>query len=286
METKQFKDHIVYEIGTDDKVSDLGVKTASRLSKVFMPIRKMLKNGNLNIICSTEGFDLVDPGQGLSQKQLADILKDFLDAANACEDSAFLDITYIDFNEGRIFFDKEHLKYRFVLIPVDRGEYADQQRNWEIATKLFVRSLIDKCQINNSELNNFYDGIGNCDFVVRYLRENISVLESGPADHSASNSNLAFEYSGVYGTFTLYIRKNEFVIGSANDCDGVLNMNPTVSRHHCVIQRAAEGWMIMDLGSSNGTRVHGDVLMPQQQVIIKNGDTVRISDMDFRVVVE
>ena len=189
METKQFKEHIVYEIGENDKVSELGIKTTSRLSKSFAPIRKVLKNGKLNIICSTEGFDMVNPEQGLSRKQLADILKDFLDAAIACEDSAFLDVTYIDFNEGKIFFDKELLKYRFVLIPVDRGEYADQQRNWEISTKLFIRSLIDKCQINNSEINDFYDGIGNCDFVVRYLRENIAVLDQGQMESPASNSN-------------------------------------------------------------------------------------------------
>ena len=40
METKQFKDHIVYEIDTNDKASELGIKTASRMNKVFMPIRK------------------------------------------------------------------------------------------------------------------------------------------------------------------------------------------------------------------------------------------------------
>lgn len=286
METKQFKDHIVYEIDTNDKVSELGIKTASRMNKVFMPIRKVVKNGKLNIICSTEGYDMVDLEKAIYKKQLSGIFKDFVEAVNKCEESAFLDDTYIDLGEGKIFFDKELLKYRFILIPIDRGEYAEQQRNWEVATKLFIRKLMDKCQINHAEINDFYDGIGNCDHVVRYLRDNMHVIEKIQGEVGGNNESLSLVYKGIYGAFTLYIRKNEFVIGSANDCDGVLNMNPTVSRHHCVIHRTSEGWSVMDLGSSNGTFLSGDALMPRQETAIMNNDIVRISDMDFRVVLE
>ena len=284
METKQFKDHIVYEIDTNDKVSELGIKTASRMNMFFMPIRKVVKNGKLNIICSTEGYDMIDLEQTISRKQLSGIFKDFLEAVNECEDSAFLDDTYIDIGEGKIFYDKELLKYHFILIPVDRSEYAEQQRKWEVATKIFIRKLVDKSRINHAEINDFYDGIGNCDHVVRYLRDNMNVIEKMIGEARGNNESLSLVYTGIYGTFTLYIRKNEFVIGSANDCDGMLNMNPTVSRHHCVIHRTSEGWSAMDLDSSNGTFLRGDALMPRQEIAIRNNDIIRISDMDFRVV--
>lgn len=39
-------------------------------------------------------------------------------------------------------------------------------------------------------------------------------------------------HDGVYGTFSFYITKNKFTIGKAANNDGVLAMNPAVSRSH------------------------------------------------------
>jgi WD40 repeat protein len=44
------------------------------------------------------------------------------------------------------------------------------------------------------------------------------------------------------------------VIGRATDCDLVLD-DPSVSRRHCRLTRGAEGWLVEDLGSANGTLV-------------------------------
>jgi FHA domain/DUF1707 SHOCT-like domain len=47
-----------------------------------------------------------------------------------------------------------------------------------------------------------------------------------------------------------------FTIGRAVDCDLVLR-DQTVSRRHAELRRAGDGWMLTDLGSTNGTRVNG-----------------------------
>ena len=48
----------------------------------------------------------------------------------------------------------------------------------------------------------------------------------------------------------------ELSVGRAGDCDFVLD-EPTVSRHHAVLRRTPEGWLIRDAGSTNGTRLNG-----------------------------
>lgn len=52
---------------------------------------------------------------------------------------------------------------------------------------------------------------------------------------------------------------DEATIGSAADNDVVLE-SATVSRHHARITASEGGYRLEDLGSSNGTRLDGDLL--------------------------
>src|SRR4051794_4882088 len=47
-----------------------------------------------------------------------------------------------------------------------------------------------------------------------------------------------------------------WIIGSGADCDLVV-AQPTVSGRHCRLTRGGEGYVLEDLGSSNGTYVNG-----------------------------
>src|SRR5690242_3006327 len=47
-----------------------------------------------------------------------------------------------------------------------------------------------------------------------------------------------------------------WLIGRAPDCDLVVNQ-PEVSTHHCRLTRTDKGFVLEDLGSSNGTFVNG-----------------------------
>ena len=48
-----------------------------------------------------------------------------------------------------------------------------------------------------------------------------------------------------------------WIIGIAEDCDIVV-AQPRVSRRHCRFTELADGYLIEDLGSSNGTYVNGE----------------------------
>ncbi len=60
-----------------------------------------------------------------------------------------------------------------------------------------------------------------------------------------------------------------WIIGSAADCDLVV-VRPTVSGRHCRLTETSGGFLLEDLGSSNGTYVNG----------VRIGSSTRISPAD------
>ena len=66
-------------------------------------------------------------------------------------------------------------------------------------------------------------------------------------------------YEGTGGYSDLVIEKDNYVIGSAAECDGRIP-SATVSRRHAKISKKGAVFFIEDLNSSNGTRVGGELL--------------------------
>ncbi len=67
-------------------------------------------------------------------------------------------------------------------------------------------------------------------------------------------------------------------IGRSPDNDIVLS-DAKVSRHHAVITDDGTTFLITDLGSANGVRVHGRRIDPSAE--LREGDRVRIGDQEF-----
>ena len=65
--------------------------------------------------------------------------------------------------------------------------------------------------------------------------------------------------------------QNRFTIGRDAGCDMVLP-DPTISRWHAGLKRGASGWMLDDLGSTNGTRLNG--WQVRAWVPVRDGDLV------------
>jgi pSer/pThr/pTyr-binding forkhead associated (FHA) protein len=54
-----------------------------------------------------------------------------------------------------------------------------------------------------------------------------------------------------------------------------------ISRHHCVMERDAGGWMVRDLGSHNGTNLNGTRIEGSQPV--RHGDTLEVGHFHISV---
>lgn len=73
--------------------------------------------------------------------------------------------------------------------------------------------------------------------------------------------------------------RSRFVVGRGSACDLVL-ADLTVSRLHAELRRDADGgWLIVDLGSLNGTRLNGWRLVGPARA--RAGDEISFGDCDF-----
>jgi len=68
-------------------------------------------------------------------------------------------------------------------------------------------------------------------------------------------------------------------IGRSRECDVVID-DPNVSRKHAEVRRTIEGWMVVDLGSTNGVKVNGRRV---REAVLSPGDeiTLGLVRLDF-----
>ena len=81
---------------------------------------------------------------------------------------------------------------------------------------------------------------------------------------------------------TLEIGEEPVTIGRLSECDISIE-DPNVSRRHAEIRRDGDGFRLVDLGSTNGTRVNG---LPVRDHVLASGDvvTVGVTSVRFETV--
>ena len=68
-----------------------------------------------------------------------------------------------------------------------------------------------------------------------------------------------------------------------------LDLNPYgaaeqgVSRRHAVIRRGEDTLTLIDLGSTNGTHLNGQRLIPNQPRVLRDGDEIRMGKLAFHI---
>jgi len=74
---------------------------------------------------------------------------------------------------------------------------------------------------------------------------------------------------------TVPLDRPSIVIGRGKDSDVVL-LEADVSRQHARLQRGAQGWTVVDLGTTNGTFVNGKRLPAQEPYLLRTGDRITV----------
>lgn len=77
------------------------------------------------------------------------------------------------------------------------------------------------------------------------------------------------------GRSELPLARGLLTIGRGADCDLVLH-DPQASRHHAELRRTGDEWLVVDIGSTNGTLVDGQRLLPKQPRPLHPGQTIMI----------
>src|SRR5688572_31007650 len=88
------------------------------------------------------------------------------------------------------------------------------------------------------------------------------------------------EINTAAGSKQLVLGREPISIGRHTENKLVLNDN-LASRFHCVIEKAPDGYILRDLGASNGTFVNGRKV---KSALLQPGDVVRVGTTDLVLV--
>jgi len=79
---------------------------------------------------------------------------------------------------------------------------------------------------------------------------------------------------------TIGFKRDSIVFGRDEQCDQVLNF-PMISRRHARLMRTESGFLVEDLGSSNGTFVNGQRI--ERPTRVRPGDTITLGSYTFQL---
>jgi pSer/pThr/pTyr-binding forkhead associated (FHA) protein len=77
----------------------------------------------------------------------------------------------------------------------------------------------------------------------------------------------------VHGGRSEAVGSRGAVLGRSRDCDVVLE-DPNVSRQHAEVRPSGGGWIVNDLGSTNGIKVNGRRVTGPQS--LRPGDVIEL----------
>ncbi len=112
--------------------------------------------------------------------------------------------------------------------------------------------------------------------------------ETLPEDEPKETVLLSVRKQEAYPTLTclkngerIIIDKLPFIIGSLSGHTDYAPMSRNVSRLHAEVRRYGSEVVLVDLNSTNGTKVNGSELVPGEERTLYDNDAVCLADMDF-----
>jgi pSer/pThr/pTyr-binding forkhead associated (FHA) protein len=102
----------------------------------------------------------------------------------------------------------------------------------------------------------------------------VAYLDRGPTLHLRKCMLQSVDDPGQEWSFD----KEEIRLGSMDDNDIVLS-DDTVSRYHCKIVQEDTGYVLIDLGSTNGTFINGEKIT---EGVVKPGQILRLGMVEMR----
>ncbi len=103
-------------------------------------------------------------------------------------------------------------------------------------------------------------------------------LITGPQEYREERLGVLTVLNGEKAGLSFYLEGGKTRVGRAEDNDLKLP-DPRASRYHAEIERAPEGYILRDLGSTNGTMVRGRRVMER---LLEDGDILEIGGTQMR----
>lgn len=255
---------------------DLYFDTAYRIlrkkeSSNFIMAHKVRCNGKIQFLYNVSGFRSLSEVAGRYQvREYMHLINRLLKECNEISEMGFIQLETIDTALNRIWLDEKSGQIKFICLPVALDKSQELCRDFgERITETAAQLIENSGYSRDRVLANVYRACMDHNFF-------------GGRKHENNRKTMTLTCVS-HKMEPVSVFKNEFILGKGTQADGVVLVSSAVSRKHCRILMDATGERIEDLNSLNGTYVNGERLADNRQYRVKNGDLIRLADVEFKL---
>lgn len=290
--------NVQYIINEDNAFTLTEYKVLKGQNKNLINCAKVKYNGKIKLIYFTnEMKSLQNMIASLDNDSFITIIANLISSVNEIKNNGFLELSNLALTFDKIFVDTSTYTVNLIYLPINNPFQDSSLQENELKAEIikFIGSVPAFATEKMSRVTGYLsNGSLSLNQLYSYLSSEISGKrkiefikdENNDVNKGGMNKvqpTLVFSSVGE-PSVKFNINSKEFVIGkSADKVDGPISFNKAISRVHCKFLYQNDNYYIVDLGSANGTFVNSRRLSAQQTEIIRNGDKVRLANVDFIV---
>lgn len=307
MQAIQLKDHLAYQFEKDETVFAIAQKVMlkQKLDSLLEGI-EIACNGKPRIVYNIQTVKpLLEVIQTIDSKVVYQVLMQFLNLILKFEENDFLQKEAIDVNIYHMYFEMETQQLKCCALPVNSEFYCHDQKNWQAKYRQTLATLLKMCFKDaprgyTEVYSKIFDGVKNdieiahflqtCDYQWYGLGSSVTGKEF--TEHKVvkvekevqeNKTIMRLECISHAEQRTININVEPFTLGSqSGDAMGKIRVG-ALSRNHCTIKMTNDVLTVIDNKSTNGSFINGFRLNPGVAYVIKNGDTLKLADVEFLV---
>lgn len=284
-----------YFVSTDYKVLQ------SQNNSIFVSCMKMMYNGKIELYYITDDFRPMSKMlDGIAYNILINIIVNLFESVIEVRDNGFLRSQNIDISWDKIFIVPSTLKVKLVYLPINVKVF-DSYAEFESELRASLVKLINRMFTSvNERLNKLISDLINGSMSIGDIYNKYKCVETANTWKSSIENNhtnnmnngnsrntviLKLIALNAPQHFEVLLNKSKIVFGRKKELvDVVIPFNNAISKRHCSIVNNNGNYYITDENSANKTYVNGRIVIPNQTVAIKKGDTIRMANSDFQLV--
>lgn len=279
----------------------------SQAESGFVRFTKMLFNGRIQLYYMPDNMKPLSAVlPSLNPETFLTVVSNLLQDVLETKNNGFLSCTNVELSFDKIFVDISNLKVRLVYLPVSEHLVGDdilfesQLRAELLRTIRMMPSLASPK--TTALAGNLMDGTLSLEELCARMKAPAAssgwkTVEPQVAVHTEPEKPEIPEPPKAPKTMRLVamnapkraeftVNKDHYVIGKPGaKVHAEIDFNRMISRTHCCVDRDGDRFMVMDLGSTNGTFLNGDKLQPNHPKKLKDGDMLRLANSIFQVVI-
>lgn len=271
-----------YVLATSDLFQSTEYKVMqSQADGVFVSCMRMVFNGQTTLFYMPDNMKSFDTlMQWMDTKTLLQVVANLIDSVIKVRENGFLSCGNLMITVDKIFVDKATQKVALVYLPI-ADHSIDNFDTFENELKKWIINLLK--EYDDAEISQICDRLGN---PMLTLDE---IFGGKPVESKKKtvNKHVILVALNVPKHTEIVITKESFTIGRhPMMADAAIGYSKAIGRKHCRIDISKDRCYITDLESKNYTYVNKRRISPNTPVEIKNGDMIRLADVDFQVEIK